>query len=216
MREPKGKRIMKNRRQFLIDNVSAWFLAPELANRIEWVASHEKKPYLPKVIHPRETLYATNDYGGYYLSLNTPYNEDEPGQITWADYFDANCVDINDTRAVLDWAEESGRHNPDEGDLFSIPDPDEEVDYTALEDYIEGSWCLNSSASAQAFHYLSSLDLGPSNPGDGEPLGRLELAQGPCPGSNATYAIAECEQTLSCLQHRLLELGENVKIRITN
>ena len=103
MRVPKGKRIMKNRRQFLIDNVSAWFLAPELAKRIEWVANHGEKPYLPKL--------------------------DKPGQ--------------------------------------------------------------------------------------GDPLGRLDLVQGPHPGSNATYAFAECESTLSCLQHRLLELKQDVEIIVT-
>ena len=64
---------MKNRRQFVIDNVAAWFLAPELAKRIEWLAQHEDRAYLPRVSKPRNKLYACSEYGGFYLSLNTPF-----------------------------------------------------------------------------------------------------------------------------------------------
>ena len=215
MRVPKGKRIMKNRRQFVIDNVAAWFLAPELAKRIEWLAQHEDRAYLPRVSKPRDKLYACSEYGGFYLSLNTPFEEDEPGKITWERYFDLVDVDITNRRSVLEWAEESCRYYPDDGETFITPNPDEEVDDDLYEHYLDCRWCTNDSATAQAFHYLSYLDLGPSKPNGEDPLGSLELVQGPHPGSNATYAIAECEQTLSCLQHRLLELGEEVQIIVS-
>ena len=97
---------MKNRRQFLVDNVAAWFLAPELAKRIEWVAQHEDKSYLPRIRKPRQKLYASEACDGFYLCLNGPFEEDEPGKITWAQYFDIIGVDITDQQAVQDWADE--------------------------------------------------------------------------------------------------------------
>ena len=54
---------------FLVDNVAVWFLAPELAKRIEWVAQHEDKAYLPRGNKPQDKLYACSEYGGFYLSL---------------------------------------------------------------------------------------------------------------------------------------------------
>ena len=203
---------MKSRRQFVIDNVAAWFLAPELAKRIEWLAQHEGKPYLPKVSKPQDKLYACSGYGGFQLSLNTPFGEDDPGKITWARYFELVDVDITNRKSVLDWAEYTGRYYPDDEETFSTPNPNEEVDYDLYEDYLDWGWSLNDSATAQAYHYLSYLDLGPSKPNSEDPLGSLLLVQGPHPGSNATYAVAESEQTLSCLQHRLLELGEDVQL----
>ena len=41
---------------FLVDNVAVWFLAPELAKRIEWVAQHEDKAYLPRGNKPQDKL----------------------------------------------------------------------------------------------------------------------------------------------------------------
>ena len=215
MRKLKVKRIMKSRRQFVIDNVAAWFLAPELAKRIEWLAEHENKPYLPRVNKPNDKLYAYSESGRFYLSLNTPFEDDDPGKITWATYFDLVDVDITSRRSVLDWAEESGRYYPDDGDTFSTPSPNDEVDDDLYEHYLDWGWCTNDSATAQAYHYLSYLDLGPATPNGEDPLGSLLLVQGPHPGSNATYAVAESEQTLSCLQHRLLELGEKVQLIVS-
>ena len=215
MRVPKGKRIMKNRRQFLIDNVSAWFLAPELAKRIEWVANHGEKPYLPKPDKPEYKLYAEYQCEGYYLTWEAPKDGDILNSLTWERY--CNYIEVNpkDKKAILDWAEERGLHDPELGEFFKIPSPKDKVDYYFYEDYLEGRWVTCESPSAQAYDYLCGLDLGPSKPGQGDPLGRLDLVQGPHPGSNATYAIAECESTLSCLQHRLLELNEGVEIIVT-
>lgn len=215
MRVPKGKRIMKNRRQFLIDNVSAWFLAPELAKRIEWVANHGKKPYLPKLDKPKYKLYAEYDFNGYYLTWGTTREGDLLNSLTWEQY--CTSIDINpkDKKAILEWAEERCFHAPDDDIFFKIPSPKDQVDWELYEDYLEGTWVTCESPSAQAYDYLCNLDLGPSKPGQGDPLGRLDLVQGPHPGSNATYAFAECESTLSCLQHRLLELKQDVEIIVT-
>ena len=100
MRVPKGKRIMKNRRQFLIDNVSAWFLAPELAKRIEWVANHGEKPYLPKPDKPEYKLYAEYQCEGYYLTWEAPKDGDILNSLTWERYCTSINVNPKDKKAI--------------------------------------------------------------------------------------------------------------------
>ena len=213
MREPKGKRIMKSRRQFVIDNVAAWFLAPDLAKRIQWFSDHEEKPYLQAIKKPKVKLYAEWDYSHYHLTFGESREGDILEKVTWAEYCsDYIGVDPKDKKSILEWAEDAGHHDPEYELFFTIPKPEDPVDYDLWEQYVDGSWSTWGSPSAQAFHYLSTLDLGPSKPEESDPLGFLELTQGPHPGSNATYALAHCHSTLSCLQHRLLEIGEDAEI----
>ena len=129
------------------------------------------------------------------------------------EYLDINP---NDKRSILDWAEDQGLHNPEEGVIYEIPKPEDPADGYAWEQYVEGRWSTCDCPSAEAYHYLCGLDLGPSKPTEDDPLGYLELTQGPHPGSNATYALAHDHSTLSCLQHRLLEIGENAEVIVTS
>jgi hypothetical protein len=48
----------------------------------------------------------------------------------------------------------------------------------------------------------------------GDPLGRLRFIEGPHPDSNLTYVEAPDLATIACLQYRLNELDENVRIEI--
>ena len=208
---------MKNRRQFVIDNIAAWFLASELAQRIEWLAQNREKPYLQNIKNPDVKIFAQWDYGHYHLT----YGEDRDGDIlndlSWGrfceEYLDINP---NDKQSILDWAEDQGLHNPEEGVIYEIPKPEDPADSYAWEQYVEGRWSTCDCPSAEAYHYLCGLDLGPSRPTEDDPLGYLELTQGPHPGSNATYALAHDHSTLSCLQHRLLEIGEKAEIIVTS
>ena len=105
---------MKNRRQFVIDSIAAWFLAPELAQRIEWLAQNKEQPYLQNIKNPDVKIFAQWDYGYYHLT----YGEDRDGDIlndlSWGrfceEYLDINP---NDTKSILDWAEDQGLHDPD-------------------------------------------------------------------------------------------------------
>jgi hypothetical protein len=215
MRVPKGKRIMKNRRQFLVDNVAAWFLAPDLARRIEWVSQHEQRPLLPDIQTPTESLFADFDNGRFTLSLDVRAFHDKLHHLTWEEYFDDQGIGIDDTEAILDWASDKGWHEPDEGEVFNIPHPDDPIDDGLFEELLEWGWSLNDSGTSRAYHYLNELNLCPQKPTSGDALGHLELVQGDHPGSHSTFAFAHCNQTLSCLQHRLLELGEKVKIIVS-
>ena len=74
---------------------------------------------------------------------------------------------------------------------------------------------MRDSASAQAYHYLADLDLGPLRPRAGaESLGKLLFMEGPCPGNNSSLVYAETIETLSCLQQRLLALNIPADIRM--
>ena len=208
---------MKSRRQFVIDNIAAWFLAPELAQRIEWLAQHKEKPYLRDIKNPDVKIFAQWDYGYYHLT----YGEDRDGDIlndlSWGRFCEEYLgINPNDKRSILDWAEDQGLHDPEYGVIYEIPKPEDPADSYAWEQYVEGRWSTCDCPSAEAYHYLSGLDLGPSKPTEDDPLGYLELTQGPHPGSNATYALAHDHSTLSCLQHRLLEIGEETEIIVTS
>ena len=68
---------------------------------------------------------------------------------------------------------------------------------------------------AMAYRYLADLPLGdPGKRFPGDPLGRLRFIEGDHPGSNLTYVEAPDLATIACLQHRLNELDENVRIEI--
>ena len=216
MRQPEGKRIMKSRRQFVIDNVAAWFLAPDLAKRIEWFSDHQEKPYLQTIKKPKVKLYAQWEDNYYHLTYGESREGDFLEEITWGDYFsDYVGIDPKDKKSILEWAEDAGYHYPNEGVFFTIPNPKDSVDDDLWEQYLDGNWSTWGCPSAQAFHYLSALDLGPNKPNESDQLGFLELTQCPHPGSSATYALAHCHSTLSCLQHRLLEIGEDAEIIVS-
>ena len=208
---------MKNRRQFVIDNIAAWFLAPELAHRIEWFAQDKEKPYLQDIKKPDVKIYAEWEYDRYHLT----YGDDREGDIledlTWSVFCEEHLsIDPSDKQSALDWAEEQGLHVPEEGIIFEIPKPEDSPDSLAWELSLDGTWSTWGCPSAQAYHYLTALDLGPSKPTQDDPLGYLELTQGPHPGSNATYALAHDHSTLSCLQHRLLEIGEKAEVIVAS
>ena len=201
---------MKNRRQFLIDNVAAWFLAPELAKRIEWVANHEGKPYITPVSKPKHIIYAF-DTAPYRLTLDVSLRDDSPKHLTWAEWAGREGVDAYDKKSFGEFLD----HVDLDGLKIGRIKPTGLIPGHLQCHYEEWSWALHDSATSRAYDYLERLDLGPSKPTKDDPLGYLDLTQGPHLGSNATYAVAHCEKTLSCLQHRLLEIGEDVEIVIT-
>ena len=90
---------------------------------------------------------------------------------------------------------------------------DGEVDEITFENYLDGEWVRNDCPTARAYHYLSNLDLAPSNPIDDSPLGKLYFEDGPSPGNDSLLASVDSEVTVYGLHKRLLELGENVQLK---
>ena len=80
---------------------------------------------------------------------------------------------------------------------------------------MEWEFEMHGSPMAMAYRYLDDLPLAdPRKRCAGDPLGRLRFIEGPHPGSNLTYVEAPDLATIACLQHRLNELDENVRIEI--
>jgi hypothetical protein len=74
---------------------------------------------------------------------------------------------------------------------------------------------LHHSPMAVAYRNLENLQLGDSDKAyAGDPHGSLNFNEGTHPGSNLTYVKAPDLATIACLQHRLNELNENVRIEI--
>ena len=95
---------MKSRRQFVIDNVAAWFLAPDLAKRIEWFSDHQEKPYLQTIKKPKVKLYAQWEDNYYHLTYGESREGDFLEEITWGDYFsDYVGIDPKDNKSILEW-----------------------------------------------------------------------------------------------------------------
>ena len=73
---------------------------------------------------------------------------------------------------------------------------------------------MRDSASAQVFHYLADLDLGPQQPNERlETLGELHLIDGVSPGNDSRIVSADSLEALSCLQHRVLDLKIAAAVR---
>ena len=90
--------------------------------------------------------------------------------------------------------------------LAEIPPRDGEVDPSLVLESID-------TPEAEAFHLLSSLDLGPWD-GYDKALGDLTFWDGPCPGNDYRGVHAQSDLALSCLQHRLNALGTGIAVRL--
>jgi hypothetical protein len=171
----------------------------------------------PLILTPRSNnaslIYAVYDYGDYTLHFGDP--DAEPSLPTWEEFIDSRCVDLSDDGERFDFLEQFFGWDRSEGE----PEPKiplkKPIDGGALEFYLDWDFEMRESPMAQAFHYLNDLPLCPE--GDrisGDLLGRLRFIEGDRPGSNLTYVRAPDLATIACLQHRLNELDENIRIEI--
>jgi hypothetical protein len=80
----------------------------------------------------------------------------------------------------------------------------------------EDQWRENNNPSLKVFSFLDDLDLGPTDEEGDDLLGALDFIEGEHPGSSYYAVEARDELTLHLLQARLLDLGEDVFIRIEN
>lgn len=90
----------------------------------------------------------------------------------------------------------------------------DDLDAIAPFDLYKEMWREKNDPSIAVFSFLEGLDLGLTDEEGEDLLGALDFIEGECPGS--TYYAVEARDvfTLHLLQARLLELGEEVFIRI--
>ena len=131
---------------------------------------------------------------------------------TWREYLEeSQGIDPDDPEAVKDWQREQLCCEPGEEEEIAL---DNQIDGFALDQWLEWDYSLMDGPEAQAFRYLEDLPLDDGKKTGGSQLGDLCFIEGDRPGSNLTYVEAPDLATLACLQHRLNELGEAVRIEI--
>jgi len=205
-----------SRRHFLINGAAflgACFVPINLINRAIEYQKASNMVLIEAPTQPKRLLYANSQDEGWQFSLGAA-STDFPQAPSWREYFtDIIGLNYSNTKEIQDWLHDTS---------YELEEPIEDwlskdVDYDIWEDYIEGAYAIKESPEALAFHYLDRLDLSNErfNGSKGNELGDLEFYAGPMPGNNWHFVNAKGELTLTALQHRLLELGENTQIIIT-
>ena len=67
-----------------------------------------------------------------------------------------------------------------------------------------------------AWDYLCELDLGPQFGKHQGALGEIRFIDGPCPGNDSRWVEVDDLISISLLQNRLNELGENTSLEIND
>jgi hypothetical protein len=195
-----------SRRGFLLGGAAASAGGLVLPSFFERALAHVEdrgEPLLEAARRADELLCARYEVDGWVLSVGEPLEE----------------VPVR-TYAEL-WTEQYGSFEAgvlaDQGFTFAelesdpelracVPKPDDRApDWKVLDSIV--------TPEAEAFHLLSRLDLGPWD-GYDEALGDLVFWDGPCPGNDYQGVHVESAIALSCLQHRLNQLGTGMKVHL--
>jgi hypothetical protein len=189
-----------------------------IARRIQDVCIGASQPLILAPENASTLIYAVESWGGYELHLGNP--NDEPDYPTLRDFIEDRGFDPDDDDSlreyVIEWrGYEENFDEEQEGAIVSLKqDLDGLIDDRERDYWMEWDMELREGTLPKAFHYLSELPLINAESSNGLSLGQLDFIQGDRPGSNLTYARAEDNATLACLQHRLNELNEGVGIII--
>jgi hypothetical protein len=189
-----------------------------LARRIQDVCIGASQPLILAPENASTLIYAVESFGGYDLHLGNP--NDEPDYPTLRDFVEERGFDPDDDDSLREYVIEWRGYAEDfdeeeEGAIGRLKQAmDELIDGGERDYWIEWDMELREGTQPEAFHDLSGLPLIHSKSSHGLSLGQLDFIQGDRPGSNLTYVRAEDHATLACLQHRLNELDEGVRILI--
>jgi hypothetical protein len=187
------------RRQFLL-GTSAGLILPSYFDKAQNYFANRGEPLLIAPKRTVETLYADmNRYDGSF-SLNLGDDVQLPS-MTIAEFAEWQCGSREEY--LWDWCGE----DPDEVGIDSI-DWDEETDPVLIAE----CWPTDDIPCVKAYNLLSELDLGPQLEG-AQAVGELRFSGG-SPGGNVSGVYATDAVTLTLLQHRLNELGENTRIEL--
>lgn len=189
-----------------------------IARRIQDVCIGASRPLILAPENPSSLLYTEESSGGYMLHLGNP--NDEPNYPSLREFIEERGFDADDDDSlreyVIQWrGYEEDFNEEEEGVIASLKQSiDDPVDGGERAHWMDWDWESREGTMPQAFHYLSALPLGGPKSASGLSLGELEFVEGDRPGSNLTYVLARDLATLACLQHRLNELNEGVRIII--
>lgn len=189
-----------------------------IARRIQDVCIGASHPLILAPENASTLIYAVESIGSYVLHLGNP--NDEPDYPTLRDFIEERGFDPDDDDSLREYVIEWRGYDEDfneeeEGAITSLKQSmNDVIDGGELDHWVEWDMAMREGTQPKAFHYLSGLPLINSKSGSGLSLGQLDFIEGDRPGSNLTYVHAEDRTTLACLQHRLNELDEGVRIII--
>lgn len=194
------------RRSFLI-GIGALLTAPYVA-KVQ-IALAQKAAPVPLITEAQadRVLVASRMHRGFTLYFDTS-NDPEP-EYTYREML-AEFQGENFPKGVP-ISDEDKAMLAEEYDI-SVEDLDAIAPFALYED----QWLEQNDASYEVFSYLDDLDLGPTDEEGEDLLGALDFIEGEHPGSSYYAVEARDELTLHLLQARLLDLGEDVFIRIEN
>ena len=188
------------RRQFLLSvpAVAAGFILPSFVLRAAEYLEKTGEPLLvPPPVYKYTLTALDNGNGDYQLNFGDPY--EEPPKLTLREYIDQYYWGDD-----ADYMEEN---EVGEGDFLAALNDDVD-EWLYLED-----WARQDSPQRIAYDYLSRLDLGLALDSD-DADGAIEFIDGPCPGNDYIAVHAPDMLSLSLLQERLNQLGEEVKVEV--
>ena len=190
---------MSTRRAFLVGAGSA--LTLPIVSKFEWFIETKGRPLIEVPRDSVETLFVDLESNGQ-ITLG-PQVYDLP-EITWGEYLAQYVVG---------------------GELPSGPSELQELceDYGVEVDVLDcgcdsefwiDSWARTESPNANAYHLLTSLDIGPELCGHPGEVGELNFIDGPCPGNDYLGVHVYDDLSISLLQHRMNVLGENIAVEV--
>ena len=183
-----------DRRQFLIRTAAAsgqLILPPFFDRALAFVENHGEA-LIEAPPEPLKTLYAAyQEEGVYWIIDGLMPDMIPPPAITWREY--------------LRWSD----HSLD--DWYLEP---EQLDDAMSEPHWETYWLYNLSPNALAYKYLQDLDLGPEFGKSDRAEGEIRFQDAPMMASDCRWAEVDDLLSISLLQNRLNELGENVSLEV--
>lgn len=197
-----------DRRSFLVQSARMMgaVLTASFVTRVEAYVEHKNSPLLlPPSRKKNRILYAIEDAGGgYCLYLDKHPLDDAIPEITWRDL-------------IVDhwgWSEQDGIAHLQDDYGISKKEARAMLGDIVPEDSIGGWFNLAQSANARAFFYLSRLDLGPDFSNTVDAAGEIRFRDGYCPENDTRMVEVPENISLSLLQARIIDLGEDIKIEV--
>ena len=186
-----------DRRQFLIRaGIAAGQLAlPRFFDRALAFVENQNEPLLEVPPNAGKKLYAAFQDDGVYWIIDGLMPSEIPPPVSWREYFLLTGDDF--VRAIENWELEPSQL-------------DEPMNYWTWETY----WLYNLSPNALAYQYLHDLDLGLEFGKGDRAEGEIRFQDAPMMASDCRWEEVDDLLSLSLLQNRLNELGENVSLKL--
>jgi hypothetical protein len=176
------------RRRFLT-SLGATATSISLSPLLTYSTPHEPEPTEPDVLYAMDY---TGD-GVYQLSLNMRHDYHPDFHMT--------CLEFAD-RFMAGWKKTSSRY-------FGENSPDDFIDYDWAFEY----WLRHNSGSAQAYHFLSGIDLKLGKQVDSTERGWITFVDGPCPGNDSLFVEVD-RLGVEMLENELSRNGYHVSVII--